>query len=215
MKRLVAMVVVALVVGLGLWRLLRTDRVNTWYVRNLPIAQGPVLCFGDSLVEGVGASTEKDTYPAQLGRLLGREVSVHGVSGMTAAEGLQALRAARDLRAPLAVVTLGGNDILRRTPIEETRSALEELIGELQARGCVVAYTEVLGVVPGKRAKMHRALCRRLGVILVPDVMDGILRNDRLLSDAIHPNDEGYALVAQRVAAVLQPYLDGTAPAGK
>jgi len=215
MKRLVAMVVVALVAGLGLWRLLRTDRMNTWYVRNLPIAQGPVLCFGDSLVEGVGASTEKDTYPAQLGRLLGREVSVHGVSGMTAAEGLQALRAASDLRAPLAVVTLGGNDILRRTPIEETRSALEELIGELQARGCVVAYTEVLGVVPGKRAKMHRALCRRLGVILVPDVMDGILRNDGLLSDAIHPNDEGYALVAQRVAAVLQPYLDGTAPAGK
>lgn len=208
MRRLLIIAVLTVLAVLGLWRWLRTERANTWDIRNLPIADGPILCFGDSLVEGVGASAESETYPAQLGRLLGREVQAHGVSGLTAAEGRQALREALDLRAPLAVVTLGGNDLLRRIPLGETRSALDDVFAELQARGGVVVYTEVLGVVPGERAKMHRAICRKRGVILVPDVMDGILRNDDLLADSIHPNDEGYALIARRIAAVLTPYLD-------
>ncbi len=49
------------------------------------------------------------------------------------------------------MVTLGGNDILRRTALDETLANLEAIFAELQDRGCVVAYCEVLGVVAGKR----------------------------------------------------------------
>jgi acyl-CoA thioesterase I len=205
------LLLLAILLALGLVHLLRPGRLNAWNIRNLPLSQGSILCFGDSLVEGVGASTEADTYPAQLGRLLGREVSAYGVSGMTAQDGLQALRENPGMRAALVIVTLGGNDILKGTPVDQTRSALQQVFAELQARGGAVAYTEVLGPLTGSRAKMHRELCRKAGVILVPDIMDGILGNDDLLAETVHPNDAGYALIAQRVAAVLRPYLTGTA----
>lgn len=215
MKRIAITLFLAVLLALGLVRLLRPERVNAWDMRNLPVSEGPVLCLGDSLVEGVGASVQTGTYPAQLGRLLGRKVMVHGVSGLTARDGLQAVYEAPNLRAALVVVTLGGNDILRGTHIDETRSALGEVFAELQARGCVVAYTEVLGLVPGQRARMHRELCRKAGVILIPDIMHGVLGNEELLADTVHPNDAGYALIAERIAAILQPYLDGTTRHGR
>jgi hypothetical protein len=98
--------------------------------------------------------------------------------------------------------------MLRQVSLAETQAALESLFGDLQAQGCAVAYTEVLGLRPGRRARMHREVCRRQGVILVPDIMDGILRNDQLLSDGVHPNDEGYALIAKRVATAVQRCVD-------
>ena len=209
MRSRLLLVAVVVLLALGLWSLMRRNRAPHWDIRNLPVGDGPILCFGDSLVEGVGASSESTTYPAQLEQRLGRQVVSCGVSGRTAAEGAQALAEQPDLQGALAIVTLGGNDLLRRTPLGETRAALEEVFRTLQARGCVVAYTEVLGVVPGERARMHRQLCRRLGVILIPDVLDGIVRHDDLLSDSVHPNDAGYALLAERVAAALRPYLEG------
>ena len=131
---------------------------------------------------------------------------------MTTQDGRRRLDETPALRAPLVVVTLGGNDILRRTPLDETMANLEAIVVELQDRGCVVAYCEVLGVVAGQRAKRHRDLCRRLGVILIPDVLDDILGQDDLISDSIHPNDRGYRLMASRIAAILDPFLSDSAP---
>jgi lysophospholipase L1-like esterase len=38
----------------------------------------------------------------------------------------------------------------------------------------------------------------------VPDILDGILgRNDRM-SDSIHPNDEGYRMMAERIESVVR-----------
>jgi len=33
-----------------------------------------------------------------------------------------------------------------------------------------------------------------------------------MISDSIHPNDQGYRLMAGRVAAVLEPFLNDSAP---
>jgi lysophospholipase L1-like esterase len=182
--------------------------LNTWDIVNLPVEPtGPLLCFGDSLVAGFGASSSQAGYPARLGRLLGRPVVAIGTPGQTAAEGLKKLRADPRIRAPLVIVTLGGNDILKRIPLEKTVAALDEIFRELQRRGATVAFTGVESLLPGKRGAAYRRLCREHGVILIPDVLDGILGNDALLSDTVHPNDKGYGLMAERVAAVLRPFL--------
>lgn len=207
MRKLLVIAAAAVLGGVGLLLWLRPARVNTWEIRNLAaVRDGPVLCFGDSLVEGIGASSPAASYPAMLGRELGCRVDARGVSGMTVSEGLAELRENPLVEGGLVVVTLGGNDILRQVPLAETREALRGLFAELQARGCGVAYTEVLGILSGSRARMHREVCRECGVILIPDVLDGILGDDNLLADSIHPNDAGYALMAQRVAAVLRKY---------
>ena len=79
---------------------------------------------------------------------------------------------------------------------------------ELQGRGVLVAFTGVEGPLGGSRGKRYRQLCQDHGVILIPDILDGILSDDSLRSDQIHPNGDGYKLMAQRVADVIAPYLN-------
>ena len=44
--------------------------------------------------------------------------------------------------------------------------------------------------------------------MLVPNVLDGILNDSRFKSDELHPNDDGYAQMAERIRLVVQPLLD-------
>jgi lysophospholipase L1-like esterase len=37
--------------------------------------------------------------------------------------------------------------------------------------------------------------------------MDGILGDPKLMSDEVHPNDQGYALMASRIAPVLESVI--------
>jgi len=191
--------------GVGAWK---RWRLNRWPIRNLPVASGPIVCFGDSLVSGVGASSASDTYPAQLGRQLGREVVANGIPGHTTADGLARLQEGKGPQdAALVIVTLGGNDMLNRIPLTTTVENLRRIFGELHSRGCVVAFTVVESPLSGGRGKALTQLCKRQGVIVVPDLLGGILSNGKLKDDPIHPNDAGYAIVAERVAKAIRPFL--------
>ena len=48
--------------------------------------------------------------------------------------------------------------------------------------------------------------------LLVPDILHGIIGNPDLMSDAIHPNDRGYAIVADRLEPALQSFLSESDP---
>ena len=185
-------------------------RLNTWPMVNSPPQSGAVVCFGDSLVSGVGADTPETTYPAWLGQDLHRTVTVFGVPGETAAEGWDRLRRSPEVRGGVVIVTLGGNDLLRQVHWETTAAALGSIFEELQRRGALVVFTGVEGPL-GRSAGRHRALCRKYGVLLVPDVLGGILNQEQLKADYVHPNGEGYRLMAERVGAALRPFLPSAA----
>lgn len=53
----------------------------------------------------------------------------------------------------------------------------------------------------------YRELCARRRCLLVPDVLAGLWGHPDLMSDSIHPNQERYAKVAQRIAKTLRPTL--------
>lgn len=198
---------VCLAIAVAAVRFLRSSPLNDWEMRNLPVRDGGILCFGDSLVAGVGAGKQTDTYPAQLGNLLGQKVMALGKSGQTAEEGFQMVRQRQDLRPAVAIVTLGGNDILRRVPLEQTLEALGGIFAEFQSRGSVVVFTAVEGLIGGKRREAYRDLCREHGVILVENILGGILSNEDLKSDQIHPNGAGYRIMAERIDSVMKPFL--------
>lgn len=44
--------------------------------------------------------------------------------------------------------------------------------------------------------------------LLIPDLMDGILNNQTLKSDEIHPNARGYDLMAERVEKPLEKLIE-------
>jgi lysophospholipase L1-like esterase len=189
------------------FRVLVGPGLNRWPMTNAPTTGAGIICFGDSLVAGIGAGNADDRYPSVLGRLLDRPVLALGVAGETTGAGLTRLRNDPRIRAPVMVITLGGNDIIKRVPWPETERNLRALIRECQARGCLVVFTGVEGLTGGRHARGYRNICRDGGAVLVPDVLDGILSNPDLKSDQIHPNAAGYRIMAERVAAALRPFL--------
>ena len=47
-------------------------------------------------------------------------------------------------------------------------------------------------------AKRYQDLADQTGVVLIPNIFKGIIGNRKLMSDPIHPNGEGYKLMAER-----------------
>ena len=73
-----------------------------------------VLALGDSLTFGTGAPPEA-AYPAELARLTGWAVVNAGVPGNTAAQASGRLPALLETAgAQLLILSIGGNDFLRR-----------------------------------------------------------------------------------------------------
>ena len=182
-----------------------------------PVA-GPerrILAFGDSLFAGYGLG-EEEGYPERLQaalrqRGINAQVADAGVSGDTTAGGRQRIAFVLDAmeRAPdLALVELGGNDLLRGLSPEEARANLAAILDELKKR-------EVPVVLYGMRAPpnagpeyqaafdgMYPELARQYGATLVPFFMEPVAFDPSLrLPDRIHPTAEG---VDKMVAATVE-----------
>lgn len=60
------------------------------------------------------------------------------------------------------------------------------------------------GVLQDGREAMYEDLSQRYGAVYVHDVLDGIFLKPELMSDGIHPNNKGYAVIANRLFEVFQ-----------
>ena len=172
-------------------------------LKNAPPASPSICCFGDSLVQGAGAGSPDQTYPAQLAEFIGREVVALGRSGDTSAQALARCEALSRREFGLVVVTVGGNDLLQRIPWPTTEANLRALFQRLRATGAVVAVTGVSGPLLLSRDGLYQELCEEEGVLYIPEILAGILGNPDLTADEIHPNAAGYRLMAERVVEAL------------
>jgi lysophospholipase L1-like esterase len=170
-------------------------------VRNLDSRGANVIAFGDSLTAGYGAAAGED-YPSRLSALIGVPVINAGVSGDTTQSALARLDAdvlARDPR--IVIVGLGGNDFLQSVPIATTEANLREIVRKIEDAGAMVM---LLGFrFPSLTAdyeSMYERVAKEQRCLLVPRITRGILNDQSLKSDAIHPNARGYQLMAERVA---------------
>jgi acyl-CoA thioesterase-1 len=177
-------------------------------IRNIRSAGESVICFGDSLTEGVGAGSGEE-YPTVLSRRLAVPVVNAGVRGDTTAQALERVSEAVLSKNPrLVVILLGGNDFLRRVPLHDTRKNLAEIIRRVQAQGAMVAIAGMrLGLFTDEYAAIFEETARQFGALYIPGVMKGILSDAALRSDPIHPNGAGYRLVAERIAEKITPLL--------
>ena len=177
-------------------------------IRNLHSAGESIICFGDSLTEGVGASAGED-YPSALSRQLGSPVINAGVRGDTTTAALERLADEVLNKNPrLVIVLLGGNDFLRQRSRRETRQNLEEIVRRVQAHGAMVVIAGIrLGVFGDDYGEIFEQTAKQFGALYIPQVMKGILTNSSLRSDPIHPNGAGYRLIADRIVDKIKPLL--------
>lgn len=191
--------------GVGLWYLFQREPV----VKNFPTENvGPILVYGDSLAEGVGATSGHD-----LSSLIERATDVstlnYGVSGNTTRDGMARLKPALDENPRLVIVILGGNDFLQKVPRAETFANLETIIRAFQNQGAIVVLVGVRsGIIGGGSDDAFEALAEKTGAAYVTDILDSVFGNNQLMSDAIHPNDQGYATIGKRLVPLVADLLN-------
>lgn len=177
----------------------------------------PILAFGDSLLTGYGLDNDHD-YPKMLeGALRARGINARianaAVSGDTTADGLQRLAFALDgqqAKPELVIISLGGNDMLRGIPPEETRANLDKLLAELKGRGIPALLLGMLAApnmgeeYANKFNPIYPSLAKKYDVGLVPFFLQPLMDRPNLVQDDhIHPTDKGIqALVAATVDQV-------------
>ena len=147
---------------------------------------------------------------ALRGRGINARVIDSGVSGDTSAAGLQRVEFVLDgLESPpdLAIVELGGNDLLRGISPAETRENLSAILTELQARGIPLLLMGMLAppnlgeAYVAEFDAIYPALAQRFGAALVPFLLEPVYDKPELIQpDRIHPTAEGIeAMVAATV----------------
>ena len=177
------------------------------FVKNSPLSQWePVVVFGDSLAYGIGAS-QGFRYGDYLSQLLQVQVIVHGYPGATSKRALRYLDRVLKEKPRVVLITLGGNDVLRRVGRKETLSSLRHLFSQLQGAGALVAYTAIRPpLIAGQRWDQIEELCLEMGVLYIPEVMDGFWGKSEFMADRIHPNKVGQKKMAERVFKALQKH---------
>ena len=165
-----------------------------------------IVCFGDSLTFGTGASSGKD-YPSQLSQLVSRPVINAGVPGDTTARALQRLE--RDVfpYAPdIVLITLGGNDLKNGIAKDVAFENLRTIVESIQEQG---AHVIIGGLhIPFRDrgfGRGYKRLAEETGATLIPNILEGIMGNRKLMSDPIHPNDAGYKIMADRFYKAMRP----------
>jgi acyl-CoA thioesterase-1 len=202
-----ALVFAVAVLGLAAAALWLREPVGTaGPVVNSPPPNRRIAMLGDSMTSGMGAARGND-LPAQLGRLLGRKVRNWGVAGETTGGALETLPRLVAPRPGTVIVFLGGNDVLQKVPDEEAEANLRRIVETCQRAGSMVALIGIQGRPGDGYTGMYERLAYELGCVFIPDVLDGIFFNPKLKADAIHPNDAGYALIAERIAEALEAHL--------
>ena len=169
-----------------------------------------VLALGDSLTYGYGANPT-ESYPARLAELTGWTVTNGGVSGDTSAQALARLpELLREHTPRLVIISIGGNDFLRRQPENETRTNIRAIIQACKAAGAETLLVGVPGVgvgaalgYPGDHP-LYADLAKAENVPYYAIGWSQILGKDALKSDQIHPNAAGYAEFARGLTAYLK-----------
>jgi acyl-CoA hydrolase len=170
-----------------------------------------VLALGDSITFGTGAPPEA-AYPAVLAGLTGWAVVNAGVPGHTSAQALDRLPGLlAEHRPALVIVSIGGNDLLRRGDEGALRDNLRRLLAAVREAGAQA----LLVAVPRPTLAAHLTgslddhplyadIAAEAGVPLHPQGWSTVLADERLKSDAIHGNAAGYEAFARGLLGTLQ-----------
>ncbi len=171
-----------------------------------PLSAGAtVLAFGDSLTYGTGA-LRHESYPAVLARISSLNVINKGIPGELSSEGLKRLAdLLREHKPELVIICHGGNDILRQRSHEELRSNLKKMVKTAQNKGVEVLLVGVpdFRMLGFRTLPLYAEVAEETGVLYEGDIISDIISDNRLKSDRIHPNAEGYTMMAEAFLEVL------------
>lgn len=164
-----------------------------------------ILAFGDSLTRGTGANIEQ-AYPARLQAMLSQTVINAGLPGEISKNGLIRLPGLLKQHQPeLLILCHGGNDILRRYSLKQTKENLQQMINLAKLNNTQVVLIGVpqFGIFL-TAPPFYEELALSNTLPLESDLLTDILRKSSLKYDQIHPNSKGYQVMAERIHSLLE-----------
>jgi len=189
-----------------------------------------LVCLGDSLTAGYGtAEPSEESYPAYLQKKPGINTVINaGVTGDTTAGALSRVDSDVLFYNPdIVIILLGANDFFDflHFPVSETKKNLQTIINKVDngKRKIYLAkfYTDevaaemaasislpsgIINYIVNQYNKMFIALAASSDNIeLIDDIWTGVWGIH--MSDLIHPDAEGYEIMADRIYKVMEPYL--------
>jgi acyl-CoA thioesterase-1 len=184
------------------------------------LAARPVIItiLGDSITAGYGLPG-KAALPNQLHEALTRMgipnlVRAAGVSGDTTAGGLGRVDFSVQKDTDLAIVALGGNDLLQGLDPKDTRANLGGILKRLKARKIpvllagILAPSEVGNGYARDFNSIFVSLSKTHNVPLYPNLIEGVARKRELNQpDGIHPNARGVQVITAKLAPVVAKAL--------
>jgi acyl-CoA thioesterase I len=177
-----------------------------------------LVVLGDSLSAGYQLAPEEG-FPEQLQKALdeqGHSVDVvnAGVSGDTTSGGLSRLDWSVGTDTDAVIVELGANDALRGLSPEFTRKNLEDITRRLRERGIEVLLAGMLaprnlGPEYGDAFDpIYADIARENDALLYPFFLEGVaLDPDLNLSDGMHPNADGVAVIVEKILPKVNELL--------
>lgn len=185
-----------------------------------------MLVLGDSTGVGVGAARPEESVAGRIAALHPEwSVENYAVSGARVSDLPSQLEQVKENRYLLALVHIGGNDIIRLGDPDATAEALKPLLKDVASRADRVVFLSAGNVGSATlfpswlRPFYHRrtlafhkaftAVSKQAGVTYVnlytPPEEDPFIREPHLYlsEDGLHPSSEGYWLWFEKVRSAL------------
>lgn len=187
---------------------------DAWRVANMTAVRGENrrwVAFGDSMTQGIGASDPMHGWVSQLARRVPAAVDVVNLSqsGARVEDLLELQIPAWRALPPTAAgefvtVLIGSNDVMSPVHGRLLPEAFAELLEILPPGAIVASVPSPAG--PAREANRHLADAARAGrVHAVPaDKLRPSAWRGRLAGDRFHPNNAGYAMIADLFAPFVQ-----------
>jgi lysophospholipase L1-like esterase len=203
-RRLLLLIVAVILIGGAAWYWWPTKREYA----NTPPRNSTVVLFGDSLARGYGASPGQD-LAARLGERFGLKIANLGVVGDQSDDALFRVPQVVAMQPGLVIVIIGGNDMMRGVEKAQTMKNIRAIVEKLLAEGASVC---LVGIEPPLMTGISyhsefRAIADELKLAFVPDALGDILANPSLKADTVHPNSEGYGVLATEIGDAIEPIV--------
>ncbi len=172
-----------------------------------------VVVLGDSITNGYGV---EKSYVDYLSEVMKLEFISLGQDGATTREGLKKVDEVIGYDPQLVIVELGGNDLLKKMNIDETKKNLDIIVDKLQEKGISVVVLKfypklsILNIIFRKRRNgyenIYEELSKRNNVYIVNNTWDNVWGKHML--DTIHPDSKGHEIMARNVEESLKKLIE-------
>lgn len=172
-----------------------------------------ILVVGDSLTEGYKVA-KSQSWPSLVQvkmkasqKFQDYKVINAGSSGATSAYGISVIKFhLKRYKPELIVYALGANDGLRARPPKETKRDIEQAIKLAKEKNIsflligMRAPPNYGDTFPKNFSQTYTSLASKYKLPFMPFMLEGVAGNKNLnQADGIHPNSEGYKIIAKNI----------------